>query len=72
MNFISRSGGNIDKQKKDKINDAIVNFVVSDNSHFDVVEKPAFRNLLFVAEPNYIVPSNTTIIRKIDLKVHNP
>lgn len=67
LNFINRSGS-IDQKKKEKITDSIVNFVIQDITHFDVVEKPSFRKMMFTCEPNFVVPSRRTITRKIDEK----
>ena len=63
-----RRSGSLDKKKKEKITEAVADFIIQDTEYFEVVEKPAFRNLIFTCEPNYIVPSRRTITKRIDEK----
>ena len=67
LNFVRRSG-TLDKKKKEKITEAIAEFIIEDANYFDIVEKQTFRKMLFTCEPDYIVPSRRTITRKIDEK----
>ena len=58
LNF-SRRRGFIDPLKKKKLDDSLVRMTVGMNRPFSDVENHFFRELLFVAEPNYICPSRT-------------
>ena len=49
--------GVMDPLKKRKLDAALVKMTICMNRPFDDVENHHFRNVLFIAEPNYIVPS---------------
>ena len=70
LNFVRRSG-TLDKKKKEKITEAVADFIIEDTNNFEVVEKQAFRKMIFTCEPNYIVPSRRTITRRIDEKAES-
>jgi hypothetical protein len=67
LQFIKRSG-KINKSKKEAIDDAFVEFVVCRNESFAVADDHFFRKLMFEAEPDWIAPSASTLIRKFDTK----
>ena len=56
LSFAGRRGV-IDPAKKRKLDDAIVKMTVGMDRPFDDVENYYFRQLLFIADPNYICPS---------------
>ena len=56
LSFAGRRGV-IDPAKKIKLEDAIVKMTVGMDRPFDDVENYYFRQLLFIADPNYICPS---------------
>ena len=49
--------GIMDPLKKKKLDEALVRMTICMNRPFEDVENHHFRNVLFIAEPNYIVPS---------------
>ena len=57
-NFSNRRGL-IDVLKRRKLDAALVKMTVCMNRPFSDVENHHFRNLLFIAEPNYIMPGRT-------------
>ena len=63
--FVRRKGI-IDPKKKKNLDEALVKYLVRSNKPFSEVENAGLRNVLFVAEPNYIVPSRPTIKRLFD------
>ena len=65
-NFVRRKGV-LDNKKKKSLDEALVKYIVRSNHPFTEVENPGLRKVLFIAEPNYIVPSATTIKRSFDV-----
>ena len=49
--------GIMDPLKKKKLDKALVRMTICMNRPFEAIENHHFRNVLFIAEPNYIVPS---------------
>ena len=47
-----RRKGTIDQKKKKNLEDAIVKYLIKSNQPFEHVENSAFREVLFVADPN--------------------
>ena len=47
LNFVRRSG-TLDKKKKEKITEAVADFIIEDTNYFEVVEKQAFRKMLLL------------------------
>ena len=73
LSFVTKKGS-IDRLKEKRLNEAVIQMIVSMNNPFMDVENHFFRKLLFTAEPNYVVPSRHTITRKFDdmaVKVKN-
>ena len=61
------SGGKpVDLVRKKKIYGKILDFIVSDNQSFSVVENPFFRELMFELEPGLIVMSRSTATKLLD------
>ena len=55
--------------EKERITEALADFIVQTNTSLKMVENPAFRKLVFKLNSGYIVPSRATITRKIDDRV---
>ena len=71
LTFTGRRGA-IDPVKKRKLDDALVQMTVGMDRPFEDVENYYFRQLLFIAEPNYICPSrkrHTTNFDQTAIKV---
>ena len=67
LNFVKRSG-TITKAKKEKIDDALTEYIVGNNESFATAENPFLRKLLSIADPDYTAPSASTVARSIDKK----
>ena len=67
LQFITKKSA-IDKNKKSKIDDALTEFVITTNQSFLTSDNHFFRKLIFAAEPNYVAPSDTTVVRNCDKK----
>ena len=59
------------KKVKAEIDNNLVEFLICENNSFETVESHFFRKLMFSANNSYILPSRTTITKKIDLKICN-
>ena len=70
LNFCHRKSY-IDPVKKKKIDEAILKHIVMDNKPFSLVDSHSFRDMLFKAEPNYIVPSRFTITNAMKKEAKN-
>ena len=69
-NFSNRRGI-LDPLKKKRIDEALVKMSICMNRPFDDVENHHFRNLMFIAEPNYIVPSRRRHVANFDSEAVN-
>ena len=56
----------MDPKKKKKVEEALVKFIVTENKPFSTVEKHSFRELASSLDPDYVVPSETTMRRRFD------
>ena len=65
LSYVRRSTP-IDQKKKEKIDKALVKFITTEKLPFELVEKHAFREFVAQLEPDYIMPSRTTVTRKFD------
>ena len=65
LNF-ARKSGIMDPIKKKKMDEALVRMTIGMNSPFEDVENHFLRDLLFIAEPNYICPSRKTHTERFD------
>jgi hypothetical protein len=65
LKFVSVQGV-LSKSSKDAIEASIVKHFVCSNSPFSEAEETSFRNMVFQLNPNYIVPSEKTISRRVD------
>lgn len=68
LKFVKISGV-LDKDKKICIDNALVEYMVCHNVSFATTENHFFRQLMFEAEPNWIAPSDSTVIRRFDVKL---
>jgi hypothetical protein len=66
LNF-GRRQGTISKAKEE-LDKALLQHIVSFNSPFSEVEEESFRHLMLKACPDYIVPCERTIARRVDEK----
>ena len=57
------------KKVKDEIDNDLIEFIICENNSFEMVESHFFRKLMFSANKSYIIPSRSTITRKIDEKI---
>ena len=60
----------MDPLKKKKLDTALVKMTICMNRPFDDVENHFFRNVLFIAEPNYIVPSRRRHTALFDMEAN--
>ena len=65
MSFV-KGGKPVDRVRKKRIYGKLVDFLVSDNQSFSMVENFYFRELMFELEPGLIVPSRQTATRQLD------
>ena len=65
LNFVTRRGL-IDPVKSKRLDEALVEMTIAMNKPFNDVENHFFRKVIAIAEPNYIVPSVTTHIKRFD------
>ena len=65
LSYVRRSTP-IDQKKKEKLDKALVKFITTEKLPFELVEKHAFREFVAQLEPDYIMPSRTTVTRKFD------
>ena len=70
LNFCHRKSY-FDPAKKKQIDEAILKHLVVDNKPFSLVESHSFREMMFKAEPNYIVPSRFTITNAMKKQADN-
>ena len=54
---------------KEEIDNNLIEFIICENNSFETVESHFFRKLMFSANKSYIVPSRSTITRKVDDKI---
>ena len=57
------------KKVKDEIDDSLVEYLICENESFETVESHFFRKMIFSANKSYVIPSRSTITRKIDAKI---
>ena len=67
LQFVNRKCP-IGSQKKAKIDNALVEFVVMENQSFAKVDKSPLRRLLFTACPDYVAPSSSRLKEMINNK----
>ena len=65
-NFFTKSRGYIDPNKAKQINEALLQMTICMDRPFIDVENHFFRKLMHTAEPNYIMPSRRTHVRRFD------
>ena len=71
MKSFVKGGKPVDPVRKKRINGKLLDFMVSDNQSFSVVENPYFRELMFEMEPGLIVMSRPTATRQLDERAAN-
>ena len=57
------------KKVKEEIDDNLVEYLICENESFETVESHFFRKMMFFANKSYVMPSRSTITRKIDAKI---
>ena len=66
LGFTQKKGPNLDPREAETINIAMIKYLVKVNRPFSDVNNPAFREMIFAANPKFICNDRTTLTRKFD------